>query len=164
MPVATHRIEDEDRPIGTPLGTHQLLGCADKDGAQIAAFCRSVHRPDLEISVRHILGVLSLAKKYGGASGCSTGAANKPTSATRNKLWTTSISRNPKMSHSLVFDLAICGCSGKREAAIVPRSRVPENLVWPGPSDKPSFSRATACPTGETHVVVDDLAESVLRS
>jgi transposase len=63
-----HRIKDEDRPKQTPLSTQQLLGRADKAGAQIGALCRGMHQVNGEIAVRHILGVLSLAKKYGGAT------------------------------------------------------------------------------------------------
>ena len=63
-----HRIKDEDRPKQTPLTTLQLLSRADKAGAQIGGLCRGMHRKDGQIAVRRILGVLSLAKKYGAAS------------------------------------------------------------------------------------------------
>ena len=63
-----HRIKDEDRPKQTPLTTLQLLSRADKAGAQIGALCRGMHQKDGETAVRRILGVLSLAKKYGGAT------------------------------------------------------------------------------------------------
>ena len=63
-----HRIKDEDRPKKTPLTTLQLLSRADKAGAQIGALCRGMHQKDGETAVRRILGVLSLAKKYGGAT------------------------------------------------------------------------------------------------
>jgi transposase len=63
-----HRIKDEDRPKRTPLTTLQLLARADKAGAQIGAFCRGMHQKDGETAVRRILGVLSLVKKYGGAT------------------------------------------------------------------------------------------------
>ena len=58
-----HRIKDEDRPKQTPLSTQQLLGRADKTGVQIGTLCRGMHQARGEIAVRHILGVLSLAKK-----------------------------------------------------------------------------------------------------
>jgi transposase len=61
-----HRIKDEDRPKKTPLTTLQLLSRADKAGAQIGALCRGMHHKDGQTAVRRILGVLSLAKKYGG--------------------------------------------------------------------------------------------------
>lgn len=60
-----HRIKDEDRPKRTPLTTQQLLSRADRTGARIGALCRGMHQAKGEIAVRHILGVLSLAKKYG---------------------------------------------------------------------------------------------------
>ena len=63
-----HRIKDEDRPKQTPLTTLQLLTRADTAGAQIGALCRGMHQKDGETAVRRILGVLSLVKKYGGAT------------------------------------------------------------------------------------------------
>jgi transposase len=63
-----HRIQDQDRPRHTPLGTQQLLGRADHAGSQIGVLCRSMHREHGEVAVRRILGVLSLAKKHGAAS------------------------------------------------------------------------------------------------
>ena len=63
-----HRIKDEDRPKQTPLSTQQLLSRADRAGSQIGALCRGMHQANGEIAVRHILGVLSLAKKYGAAT------------------------------------------------------------------------------------------------
>jgi transposase len=63
-----HRIKDEDRPKKTPLGTLKLLDRAGKAGSQIAALCRGMHHAQGETAVRRILGVLSLAKKYGAPS------------------------------------------------------------------------------------------------
>jgi transposase len=63
-----HRIKDEDRPKQTPLTTLQLLSRADKAGEQIGALCRGMHQKDGETAVRRIMGVLSLVKKYGGAT------------------------------------------------------------------------------------------------
>ncbi len=63
-----HRIQDQDRPQQTPLTTLQLLARADRAGAQIGALCRGMHQKDGETAVRRILGVLSLVKKYGGAT------------------------------------------------------------------------------------------------
>ena len=62
------RIQDEDRPKKTPLSTQQLLARADRSGAQIGALCRGMHQTSGETAVRQILGVLSLVKKYGGAT------------------------------------------------------------------------------------------------
>jgi len=60
-----YRIKDEDRSRKTPLGTQQLLARADKAGTQIGALCRGMHQAQGETSVRRIMGVLSLSKKYG---------------------------------------------------------------------------------------------------
>jgi hypothetical protein len=64
-PRGGHRIKEEDRSSKTPLGTQQILCRADKAGSQIGALCRSMHEAQGETAVRRILGVLSLAKKYG---------------------------------------------------------------------------------------------------
>ena len=63
-----HRIKEEDRSPRTPLSTTQLLGRAGRAGAQIGALCEAIHRRQGEVGVRRILGVLSLAKKYGAAT------------------------------------------------------------------------------------------------
>lgn len=63
-----HRIQDQDRSPKTPLSTQQLLARCEKAGPHIGALCQSLHRHDGPIAVRRILGVLSLAKKYGAAS------------------------------------------------------------------------------------------------
>jgi len=63
-----HRIKDEDRPKNTPLTTQQLLFRADRAGVQIGVLCRGMYQTDGERAVRHVLGVLSLVKKYGGAT------------------------------------------------------------------------------------------------
>lgn len=60
-----HRIQEQDRPKKTPMGTLQLLCRADQAGEQIGALCRGMHREQGEAAVRRIQGVLSLAKKYG---------------------------------------------------------------------------------------------------
>ena len=63
-----HRIKDEDRSPRTPLSTKQLLHRAEKAGTHIGALCQAMHRKHGEVAVRRILGVLSLAKKYGVAA------------------------------------------------------------------------------------------------
>jgi transposase len=63
-----HRIKDEDRSPRTPLSTKQLLARAEKVGTHIGALCQIMHQKHGEVAVRRILGVLSLAKKYGVAS------------------------------------------------------------------------------------------------
>jgi hypothetical protein len=62
-----HRIQEEDRPKQTPLGTLALLDRADKAGSQTGVFCRGMHAKDGQTAIRRIQGVLALAKKYGAA-------------------------------------------------------------------------------------------------
>jgi transposase len=60
-----HRIEPSDNPNKTPLTTVQLLARAARAGSHIGAFCDEIHRHEGERGIRRILGVLSLAKKFG---------------------------------------------------------------------------------------------------
>ena len=68
QPRGSHRILDQDRSKRTPPGTQQLLIRAGKAGRQIGALCRAMYQLHRETAVRRILGVLSLAKKYGVAA------------------------------------------------------------------------------------------------
>jgi transposase len=63
-----HRIREEDQPARTPKTTEQLLARADRAGQHIGPLCRRIHGTDGEPGVRRVLGVLSLAKKYGPAA------------------------------------------------------------------------------------------------
>jgi transposase len=63
-----YRIKEEDHPKRTPLRTSQLLWRAGRARAHIGALCDAIHRQQCEVGVRRILGVLSLAKKYGTAA------------------------------------------------------------------------------------------------
>jgi transposase len=63
-----YRIKEEDHPKRTPLRTSQLLWRAGRAGRHIGALCDAIHRAQGEVGVRRILGVLSLAKKYGTAA------------------------------------------------------------------------------------------------
>jgi len=63
-----HRIKDQDRPSKTPLSTRLLLARCEKAGQHIGALCRGMHNRHGQMAVRRILGVLSLAKKYGAAT------------------------------------------------------------------------------------------------
>ena len=60
-----HRIADEDRPPKTPQSTEALLRRARAAGVHLGALCDRIHHQDGEPGVRRVLGVLSLAKKYG---------------------------------------------------------------------------------------------------
>jgi hypothetical protein len=63
-----YRIKPEDHSKRTPLRTAQLLWRASRAGTHIGALCDAIHRQLGEVGVRRILGVLSLAKKYGTAA------------------------------------------------------------------------------------------------
>jgi transposase len=63
-----YRIRNEDYPKRMPLGTSQLLARAGRAGSHIGAFCQALHHEQGELGVRRILGVLSLAKKFGAAA------------------------------------------------------------------------------------------------
>jgi transposase len=60
-----HRIQPEDNPKKTPFTTAQLLARAARAGSQIGIFCKALHDHKGEPGVRGILGVLSLARKFG---------------------------------------------------------------------------------------------------
>src|SRR5204863_6635148 len=95
------RIEDEDRPKKTPLGTQQLLCRADKAGPQIGALCRGMYSEDSDTAVRRILGVLSLAKKHGVASVDEACAAALEVGACEYRFVRRYLERNPQLSLSL---------------------------------------------------------------
>ena len=64
-----YRIKEEDHPKRTPLRTSQLLWRAGRAGtAHRRALRAAIHHQQGEVGVRRILGVLSLAKKYGTAA------------------------------------------------------------------------------------------------
>ena len=66
-PRGHHRIADTDRPARTPASTVALLTRARHAGAHLHAVCASIHDHEGAAGVRRILGVLSLAKRYGPA-------------------------------------------------------------------------------------------------
>jgi transposase len=63
-----HRLHGGDHPTRTPFTTVQLLARATRAGAHIGAFCEAIYRHQSEAGIRRILGVLSLAKKFGVAA------------------------------------------------------------------------------------------------
>lgn len=63
-----HRIAEQDQPRKTPLTTTVLLTRAAKAGQQIGALCEALHYRSGQAAVRRILGVLSMAKRYGAAA------------------------------------------------------------------------------------------------
>jgi hypothetical protein len=60
-----HRIKDADKPARTPKTTVASLAAAHQAGAAIGQVCDQIHHHEGPAGVRRILGVLSLAKKYG---------------------------------------------------------------------------------------------------
>jgi len=63
-----YRIQDQDRPSRTPRGILALLDRARRAGEHIGAVCAHIHKREGDTAARRILGVLSLAKKYGPAA------------------------------------------------------------------------------------------------
>ena len=63
-----YRIKNEDHPKRMPFSTAHLLGRAGRAGTQIGALCNAIYQQQGEVGIRRILGVLSLAKKYGTAT------------------------------------------------------------------------------------------------
>ena len=67
-PRGHHRIADPDRPARTPQPTLALLARARHAGPHLHTVCTHIHDHEGAAGVRRILGVLSLAKKYGPAA------------------------------------------------------------------------------------------------
>lgn len=63
-----HRIKPEDAPKRMALSTSKLLWRAQQVGPQTGVLCQTMHCRQGQPSIRRILGVLSLARKYGAAS------------------------------------------------------------------------------------------------
>jgi transposase len=96
-----HRIQEQDRPKRTPMGTQQLLDRADQAGEQIGALCRGMHHEHGETAVRRILGMLSLAKKYGAASVDEACAAALEVGSCEYRFVRRYLERHPQMPLSL---------------------------------------------------------------
>ncbi len=62
-----HRIQEEDRSPRTPSSTLQLLERATRAGANIGKLCQFIYQRQGQMGVRRMLGVLSLAKRFGPA-------------------------------------------------------------------------------------------------
>jgi transposase len=63
-----YRIQEEDHPARTPLRVSQVLWRAERAGSHIGTLCNLIYRQQGEVGIRRILGVLSLAKKFGTAA------------------------------------------------------------------------------------------------
>ncbi len=62
-----YRMHPKDRSPKTPKGTLYQLERAQKAGPHIGAFCQQLIRKAPDTGIRRVLGVFSLAKKYGTA-------------------------------------------------------------------------------------------------
>ena len=60
-----YRVRPEDNPKTTPVTTVQLLARAARAGDHIGELAKAIHLRQGEASIRRILGLFSLAKKYG---------------------------------------------------------------------------------------------------
>lgn len=60
-----YRIQEEDRSPRTPPSTVQLLNRASCAGTNIGKLCQAIQQRQGQVGVRRILGVLSLAKRFG---------------------------------------------------------------------------------------------------
>jgi len=96
-----HRIQEQDRSKHTPMSTQQLLDRADHAGEQIGALCRGMHREQGEAAVRRILGMLSLAKKYGAASVDEACSAALEVGSSEYRFVRRYLERHPQMPLSL---------------------------------------------------------------
>ena len=63
-----YRIQKEDRPQHMPLQVSQLLWRAGRAGAHIGTLCNLIYSQLGEVGIRRVLGILSLAKKFGTAA------------------------------------------------------------------------------------------------
>jgi transposase len=63
-----YRIKNEDYPKKMPFSTAQLLHRAGRAGTQIGVLCVAIYQRQGEAGIRRMLGILSLAKKYGTAA------------------------------------------------------------------------------------------------
>ena len=63
-----YRIQEQDHPKQRPLRVSQLLWRAGRAGTHIGSLCNLIYNQLGEPGVRRVLGVLSLAKKFGTAA------------------------------------------------------------------------------------------------
>jgi transposase len=96
-----HRILPQDCPKRMPLGTSQLLWRAEQAGAHIGELCHAIHCQQGEPAIRRILGVLSLAKKYGTAAVDDACAAGLEMGVPQYRFVRRYLERNPQLPLSL---------------------------------------------------------------
>jgi len=69
-----HRIAEEDQPSQTPRSTQQLLTRCEKAGPHLGTLSQIMYRDHGPIAIRHIQGLLGLARRHGAAltdDGCA---------------------------------------------------------------------------------------------
>jgi transposase len=66
--AGNYRTHQEDRPPRMPRGTQDLLSRAERAGKHIGRLAQEICGQEKEYGLRRILGVLSLARKYGAAA------------------------------------------------------------------------------------------------
>ena len=96
-----HRIEDGDRPSRTPHSTEALLRRAHTAGTNIGTLCEQIHKTEGEPGVRRILGMLSLAKKYGAPAVDDAASAALEMGAPTYRFVRTYLERRPSAPLSL---------------------------------------------------------------
>jgi transposase len=63
--AGNYRTLEQDQPSRTPRGTQDLLSRSERAGKHIGLLAKEIHDREKQYGVRRILGVLSLARKYG---------------------------------------------------------------------------------------------------
>ena len=96
-----HSIEAEDRPPRTPQTTQALLRRAHTAGTSIGTLCEQIHKAEGEPGVRRILGMLSLAKKYGAPAVDDAASAALEMGAPTYRFVRTYLERRPSAPLSL---------------------------------------------------------------
>jgi len=96
-----HSIEAEDRPPRTPQTTQRLLRRAHTAGTSIGTLCEQIHKTEGEPGVRRILGMLSLARKYGAPAVDDAASAALEMGAPTYRFVRTYLERRPSAPLSL---------------------------------------------------------------
>jgi len=130
-------LKEEDHPARTPLCVSQVLWRAERAGSQMGTLCNLIYRQQGEVGIRRILGVLSLAKKFGTAATEDACAAALEMGVHEYRFVRRYLERGPQLSLS--------GFHSEDEISKLPGVRVIEAAdVFPGPiTGTYAFSRQT---------------------
>ncbi|HYM00785.1 MAG TPA: IS21 family transposase [Blastocatellia bacterium] len=96
-----HRINPLDSPKRMRMSTSKLLWRAQQAGPNIGELCQAMYRQQGEPAIRRVLGVLSLAKKYGTAAVDDACAAALEMGVAQYRFVRRYIERNPQLPLSL---------------------------------------------------------------